>query len=140
MRSSRSRIFFLLLLGSLVSSAAAAQSLTKVPTDVILVKGAWSSASDNVTPLPEGGKVTAAGYDNPYFGLTLDLHENAVDVVLNGRQLYPQGARDHLVGHAFLHEFEDLRLARGQTSRCRSPGALGGKRGDSSEQRARNLG
>ena len=72
MRSSRSRIF-LLLLGSLVSSAAAAQSLTKVPTDVILVKGAWSSASDSVTPLPEGGKVTAEGYDNPYFGITLGL-------------------------------------------------------------------
>jgi hypothetical protein len=72
MRSSRSRIL-LLLLGSLVSSAAAAQSLTKVPTDVILVKGAWSSASDSVTPLPEGGKVTAEGYDNPYFGITLGL-------------------------------------------------------------------
>jgi hypothetical protein len=72
MRSSRSRIL-LLLLGSLVSSTAAAQSLTKVPTDVILVKGAWSSASDNVTPLPEGGKVTAEGYDSPYFGLTLGL-------------------------------------------------------------------
>ncbi|MDB6009864.1 MAG: hypothetical protein JWL65_2114 [Gammaproteobacteria bacterium] len=67
------RSIFLLLLGSLVSSAAAAQSLTKVPTDVILVKGAWSSASDSVTPLPEGGKVTAEGYDNPYFGLTLGL-------------------------------------------------------------------
>ena len=51
MRSSRSRIL-LLLLGSLVSSTAAAQSLTKVPADVILVKGAWSSASDNVMPLP----------------------------------------------------------------------------------------
>jgi hypothetical protein len=72
MRSSRSRIF-LLLLGSLVSSTAAAQSLTKVPTDVILIKGAWSSASDSVTPLPEGGKVTAEGYDNPYFGITLGL-------------------------------------------------------------------
>ena len=71
MRASRS--LFLLLLGSLVSSAAAAQSLTKIPADVILVKGAWSSASDSVTPLPEGGKVTAEGYDNPYFGLTLGL-------------------------------------------------------------------
>jgi hypothetical protein len=72
MRSSRSRIL-LLLLGSLVSSTAAAQSLTKVPAGVILVKGAWSSASDTVTPLPEGGRVTADGYDNPYFGLTLGL-------------------------------------------------------------------
>src|ERR1700722_17218743 len=80
MRSARSRTF-LLLVGFFVSSAAGAQGsvpqqgpvLQKVPEDVILVKGAWSSASDNVTPLPEGGKVTAAGYDNPYFGLTLGL-------------------------------------------------------------------
>jgi hypothetical protein len=72
MRLSRSRIL-LLLLGSLVSSTAAAQSLTKVPADVILVKGAWSSASDSTTPVPESGKVTAEGYDNPYFGLTLGL-------------------------------------------------------------------
>jgi hypothetical protein len=72
MRLSRSRTLPLLL-GSLVSLAAAAQSLDKVPTDVILVKGAWSSASDTVTPVPEGGKVTADGYDNPYFGLTLPL-------------------------------------------------------------------
>ena len=28
---------------------------TKVPEGVILVKGAWSSASDSVTPVPEGG-------------------------------------------------------------------------------------
>jgi hypothetical protein len=47
--------------------------LNKVPTDVILVKGAWSSASDNVTAVPEAGKVAPDGYDNPYFGLTLQL-------------------------------------------------------------------
>ena len=29
----------------------------KVPKGVILVKGAWSSASDSVTPVPEGGAV-----------------------------------------------------------------------------------
>src|SRR5580698_9657714 len=83
MRSSRSRIF-LMLLGMFVSSAAAAQApgggnsaqapvLQKVPENVILVKGAWSSASDTVTPLPEGGKVSTHSYDNPYFGLTLPL-------------------------------------------------------------------
>ena len=89
MRSTRSRIF-LMLLGFFVSSAAAAQAaaapnggdisqgsegppLIKVPPNVILVKGAWSSASDTVTPLPEGGKVSTETYDNPYFGLTLPV-------------------------------------------------------------------
>src|SRR5437762_13937895 len=27
-----------------------------LPSDVIVVKGAWSSASDSVTPVPEGGR------------------------------------------------------------------------------------
>ena len=41
-----------------------------LPSDVILVKGAWSSASDSVTPLPEGGRVVKNAYTNPYFRLT----------------------------------------------------------------------
>jgi hypothetical protein len=45
----------------------------KLPTDVILVKGAWASASDSVTPVPEGGKVTGNVYGNPYFGLDYTL-------------------------------------------------------------------
>src|SRR5260370_37654817 len=45
----------------------------KLPTDVVLVKGAWSSASDSVTPLPEGGKVASDVYSNQYFGLTYTL-------------------------------------------------------------------
>jgi hypothetical protein len=45
----------------------------KLPTETILVKGAWSSASDSVTPLPEGGRVTNSVYNNPYFGLTYTL-------------------------------------------------------------------
>ncbi len=75
---------FLMLLGMFVTSAAAAPApsggdpapgpvLQKVPENVLLVKGAWSSASDTVTPLPEGGKVSPNSYDNPYFGLTLPL-------------------------------------------------------------------
>jgi hypothetical protein len=72
---------FLLLIGMLVSSTAGAQGplpqqgpvLQRVPENVILVKGAWSGASDTVTPLPEGGKVSTASYDNPYFGLTVPL-------------------------------------------------------------------
>jgi hypothetical protein len=80
MRLTRSRTF-LLLIGFFVSSAAGAHGplpqqgpvLQRVPENVILVKGAWSSASDTVTPLPEGGKVATGNYDNPYFGLTLPL-------------------------------------------------------------------
>src|SRR5216683_1905 len=45
----------------------------KLPTGVLLVKGAWSSASDSVTPLPEGGRVDKNIYNNPYFGLTYAL-------------------------------------------------------------------
>lgn len=42
----------------------------KLPTGVILVKGAWSSASDSTTPVPEGGRVVGNSYTNDYFGLT----------------------------------------------------------------------
>ncbi len=49
------------------------QPLTKVPTGVILVKGAWSSASDSVTPLPEGGIVANERFTNRYFGITYPL-------------------------------------------------------------------
>jgi hypothetical protein len=45
----------------------------KLPTGTILVKGAWSSASDSVTPLPEGGRVANNVYSNKYFGLTYAL-------------------------------------------------------------------
>ncbi|PYX68430.1 MAG: hypothetical protein DMG78_25060 [Acidobacteria bacterium] len=46
------------------------QPLTKVPEGVILVKGAWSSASDSVTPMPEGGRVTNNVFSDPYFGIS----------------------------------------------------------------------
>ena len=49
------------------------QPKTKVPSDVILVKGAWSSASDSVTPLPEGGNVTNNIFRDQYFGMTYAL-------------------------------------------------------------------
>jgi len=42
----------------------------KVPNGVILVKGAWSSASDSVTPVPEGGNVANNVFSDPYFGMT----------------------------------------------------------------------
>src|SRR6202140_3351919 len=46
---------------------------TKVPVGVILVKGAWSSASDSVTPVPEHGVVSNGILSNPYFGITYPL-------------------------------------------------------------------
>ena len=48
-------------------------SVAKVPSGVILVKGAWSSASDQTTPVPEGGQVTNVAYSNPYFQLSFPL-------------------------------------------------------------------
>ncbi|MGA8437036.1 MAG: hypothetical protein WB762_32975 [Candidatus Sulfotelmatobacter sp.] len=50
-----------------------AQPATKVPQGVILVKGAWSSASDSVTPLPEGGSVLHNVFSDQYFGMTYPL-------------------------------------------------------------------
>src|SRR5947209_494783 len=49
------------------------QPLTKVPTGVILIKGAWSSASDSVTPVPEGATVTDNVFRSEYFGASLSL-------------------------------------------------------------------
>jgi hypothetical protein len=45
----------------------------KLPTGVILVKGAWSSASDASTPLPEDGSMNNNLYTNAYFGLRYSL-------------------------------------------------------------------
>jgi hypothetical protein len=44
-----------------------------LPTGTILMRGAWSSASDSVTPVPEGGSVNNSVYNNPYFGLRYTL-------------------------------------------------------------------
>jgi hypothetical protein len=45
----------------------------KVPTGVILVKGAWSSASDTTTPVPEGATIANNVFGDPYFGMTYSL-------------------------------------------------------------------
>lgn len=52
------------------------QPASKVPSGVILVKGAWSSASDSVTPVPEGGSVTDNILTNQYFGMSYALPTN----------------------------------------------------------------
>jgi hypothetical protein len=49
------------------------QPSNKVPEGVILVKGAWSSASDSLTPVPEGGKVASNIFSDPYFGMSYAL-------------------------------------------------------------------
>ena len=53
-----------------------AQPGNKVPTGVILVKGAWFSASDSVTPVPEGGNVSDNIFSNQYFGMSYALPPN----------------------------------------------------------------
>jgi hypothetical protein len=45
----------------------------KLPSGVLLVKGAWSSASDSETPLPESGSIVDNIYTNRYFGLSYPL-------------------------------------------------------------------
>jgi len=44
-----------------------------VPKDTIIVKGAWSSASDSVTPLPETTDLAKNIFTNQYFGITYAL-------------------------------------------------------------------
>ncbi len=46
---------------------------TKLPTDVILVKGAVSSSSDPGTPVPEAGMIQENHYVNKYFGISYPL-------------------------------------------------------------------
>jgi hypothetical protein len=77
---------FLAFLGLSISLLAAARGIPqsggdfsdnpqakKLPTEVILIKGAWSSASDTVTAVPEVGRVTKDVYNNAYFGFTYAL-------------------------------------------------------------------
>jgi hypothetical protein len=71
----------LLILSPLVAGAQSPgelNSIQKVPSGVILVKGAWASASDATTPVPEGGEVTNIVYSNPYFRLTYPLSRDWV--------------------------------------------------------------
>ncbi len=80
------------LLGLFLSLASAAHGIPqsggdfssnsdakKLPTETILVKGAWSSASDSVTPVPEGGRISNNVYSNHYFGLAYALSPDWVE-------------------------------------------------------------
>jgi hypothetical protein len=48
-------------------------SITKVPAETILVKGASASASDSVTPVPEAATVAQGLFSDPYFGISYTL-------------------------------------------------------------------
>lgn len=48
----------------------------KVPAGVIIVKGAWSNASDTTTPLPDGSTVANNILSNGYFGISYPLPSN----------------------------------------------------------------
>ncbi len=55
------------------NSSTNRQSSTKVPREKILVKGAWSSASDAVTPVPEAATVADHSFSDPYFAISYAL-------------------------------------------------------------------
>src|SRR3981081_1464668 len=55
------------------------QPATQVPAGVILVKGAWSSASDSVTPLPESGSVTNSVFSDQTFGMNYALPTGCIE-------------------------------------------------------------
>jgi hypothetical protein len=63
----RVRLAALIVLNALLSSLAQADGA--IPGGVILVKGAWSSATVSAAPLPEGGASSQQTYRNPYFNL-----------------------------------------------------------------------
>ncbi|HET9182430.1 MAG TPA: energy transducer TonB [Candidatus Angelobacter sp.] len=51
----------------------------KIPTDVILVKGAVPSSSDPAVPVPEGGAISEGVYTNQYFGIRYPLPPGFVE-------------------------------------------------------------
>ncbi len=59
-----------------VDSSVNRPSITKVPAETILVKGAWSSASDSVTAVPEAATVAQNVFSDPYFGISYTLPQD----------------------------------------------------------------
>jgi len=55
--------------GDFSSSDEPIHPQAKLPKGAILVKGAWSSASDSTTPVPEGGSVVGDIFRNQYFAM-----------------------------------------------------------------------
>lgn len=57
-------------------SSSNTQPTMKVPPNTLIVKGAWTSSSDAITPEPEGGALTGNTYGNAYFGLSFTVPQN----------------------------------------------------------------
>ena len=55
------------------TGASSGGAVARVPSGVILVKGAWSSASDSETPVPEGGTVAGNVFKDSYFAITYNV-------------------------------------------------------------------
>jgi hypothetical protein len=55
------------------ASASNTKLEPKLQPGMLLVKGAWWSASDSTTPLPETGTIDNRAYSNPYFGFSYRL-------------------------------------------------------------------
>jgi hypothetical protein len=64
--------------GATPDSPILGQEDGRVPTGVILVKGAWSSASDDQMPLPEQSRINNGVFVSSYFGITYPLPEQWV--------------------------------------------------------------
>ena len=50
-----------------------------VPKNTIILKGAWSAASDNLLPDPETGGVSGSIFSSPYFGITYNLPKDWIE-------------------------------------------------------------
>jgi Gram-negative bacterial TonB protein C-terminal len=94
------------------------QSPVKVPKDAILVKGAWSSASDSVTPVPEAATVAQDVFSDPYFGIRYPLPQDWIQEYVgpppseNGRyvlaQVGPPATRDGPDSASMLITAQDM--------------------------------
>src|SRR5437879_13246063 len=93
MQTTLSRCF--VLLGLSVSLLARAQGTPqsggdfannpeahKLPSEPILIKGAWSSASESETPVPEGGRVAKKVILNQYLTLTYTLSTDLTEMTI----------------------------------------------------------
>jgi hypothetical protein len=65
--------------GDFSSSTQPIRPEAKLPAGVILVKGAWASASDSFTPVPEGGSVINNVFHDQYFGLSYHLPQDWIE-------------------------------------------------------------
>lgn len=65
--------------GDFSSNTQPVPESAKVPQGVILVKGAWASASDSSMPDPEGGSVVGNTFRDPYFGLSYQVPKDWIE-------------------------------------------------------------